>query len=433
MEVLKCEAIEKWTGIAQSHPIIQSLDDIVSWKVVPPFCKIGRSSWLPLEEPIIVEGPCGDIHVEALKIKGVGFLDYDGNIRQPTTTMLPRLSANLGISKEGSFSILPGYAGPIGGITLEKASAEYKTARTLTEKGIPSSVPIRLYKYSDLRYRTKEGTIVPMGVVVTGQLQRTFKRLDTALKYSTADDDETKAELNRFAKKMGVSLSQEPELSLFRASYASYGHHIREFSKCGYYRYSFYPNNLGFSAHRGSAYFTDLDSCRELVECSEIEKPMQVMRDALSAVLYLIIIFVQEPYIHYFSPEQVFQANLQRTFLANYYCDLSIELIDALVEVLNEYHLELYHRAIGSQEQSFPEETDVPSDLPPDLAYQLNHNKKVKFCKSSWLNYEEIYCYLIAVMSVLHSRSQISAIYPFKLTEEELYANMADFGTPQTV
>jgi hypothetical protein len=432
MKILKCVAIEKWSGIDQSHPIIQSLDDIVSWKVIPPFCKISRSAWLPLKEPIKVESPYGDIYVEALKIKGVGFLDYHGNIRQPTTEHLHRITSHLGITKEGHFSILKSLPAPIGGITIEKARAEYKTALGLIENGLPSSVPVRLYQYQnpELRYQTQEGDMVPMGVVVTGQLQRTFHRLDTILEYSMVNG-EIKEELNRFAESMGISLGNDPELSLFRASYASYGHHLREFSSCGFYRYSSHCTNLGFSARRGSAYFTDLDSCLELVECSEIEKPMQVMRDAFGVIFYLIFTFLQPEYIQHFSRDRVFQSNLQRAFLTNYYCDVSVELIDELVEVLNECHFDLYQRAIDSQKHSsLAKEASISNTQ----GFLSDFNKGMSFWKSPWIHYEQIYCWLIAVTWTLHSHSKkMSTLYPFKITEEELYTNLSALSTSQIV
>lgn len=434
MKALKCQVIQQWTGIDRSHPSIKSLDDIVSWRVTPPFSKVGRSAWLTLKEPIVVQTTGGDIYIESIKIKGVGYLDYRGNLHQPTTNSLRKIKMHLGISEKVDFFIASGFSGPIGGIVLEKALAEYSTARTLIENGVPSSVPICVYKYdeSELCYQVGD-QMVPMGVVVTGQLQRTFTRVNSMLYYS-ASEDVTKIEISQFAERMGVSLNEDPELSLLKACYRNYGRHLPEFSKCGLYRHGAHWSNLGFSSRAGGVYFTDLDSCRELAECSELSKPMQVMRDSLSAVLYLMVGFFTESYLlQNFSPERVIRAEIQQAFLSSYYTDIPIEYINSLVNVLNEYHLYLYKLAIEGGKLLAEKRHHIAPVSTAVSTFQKDHNAGSTLWENPWLNYKELYCWLMAVVWALHTRSQMATLYPFKLTEDEFYTRMSKFSTPQLV
>jgi|GEM_PF-5246210 len=427
MKILNHKLIKQWPGIDQSHPAIQSLDNIVSWRVPPPFDRVGRSAWLPLETPITVATPHGEVVVEALKIKGVGLYDFEGNLHQPSASSFKMASPHLGITKEGKFAMIPPASKPLGAIALEKANMEYKIADTLIESGIPSAVPIRVYQYedTDLIFHTQDGTNVRLGVVVMGQLQPTFDRAGIALGYATASE-QTRAELDRFARSVGVDISQDPELSLLNIVCASYGRHIRQFSQCGLYRHSAHPNNLGVSARMGTIYFTDIDSCRLLEECSEIEKPIQVMRDAMSALYHLTIFLTEPRNIKSFTSERVCQANLYRTYLTSYYHEIPVKLIEEFAEILKERYLDMYQFVM----QNYEAITAKREEAPASTSYQKTYDQN---WRETWIRYEELYAWIVAITWFLHNESGMKKLYPFKTDSDKLFENLADLSSPQIV
>src|SRR5438045_3220550 len=103
MAVLPCHVVEQWAGVDQTAPQFCTLDEVVSWRTIPTFLRMGRTAWLSLAEPLRVSAPSCFRHVKALKLKGVGLLDHLGNVSQPSTCSYYRIHSHLGFSPRGDF------------------------------------------------------------------------------------------------------------------------------------------------------------------------------------------------------------------------------------------------------------------------------------------------------------------------------------------
>ena len=424
-ETLDCSVVEAWSGIDQSHPVIQAIDDVISWKVPPFFHRLGRSGQLIPETPLTVETPNGKTYViDQLKLKGIGLYDDQRQAHQPDPSVrFVQSDPHIGITGEGKFIMIPPSTGPMGGITMDRARMEYDVARTLFENNIPCEVPIRLYQYDNMSYE-KNGEILPLAAVVSGQLQHGYDRLDAAFKYHTAPQ-ELRLELEKYAKNKGFDISSYPEIAFLKSAYESYGVYLRQFSQVGFYRHSAHPSNLGFSTRMNDIYLTDIDSCRWLSECTEIARPMQVMRDALSTFSHLIIMFTEPRDIHRFPAEKVLEANLFRSYLKSYYYDISDTMIDGFVDIVERYYVKLHDEVLETYDDILKRREAASSE-------DTHQGRFQRYWKRVWINNEKHFSRLLAMFWVLHSESGMGEEYPFLLSEEEFYQNLAEFCTKET-
>ena len=411
----------------QATPLMQQLDDIVSWKTMPPFSRAGRSALLALDEPIEVDTVNGKVRVDLLKIKGVGLYDYDGNISQPSSTHFQMIVSHLSITKDGDFSMIPPSTKPLGGLILPQADMEYMVADRLFANNIPTEIPIRLYHYKDpeLFFETKAGVKHDLGVVVVGQHNQAYDRADIALNYHETTE-ESRALLDNYAKALGIDISIEPELTLFAEIYRSYGHYIRKYSECGLYRHSGHGTNIGLSLHTKSIYFSDIDSCRFLSECGKIDTPLQVMRDALSGIYNLLVTFTEPDMATKFSSERVIKSGVFRTFLQSYYDDVDPNIVAELSKLFEHQYIDNHHRVVTALEQN---QLSIPKNT-GDLDYQ---DQYLLNWKRTETDYVVIYSWGLAVLWHLHSMSNISDQFPFQTTEDEYFQKVAELSSPELV
>lgn len=435
MKTLSPTVEKKWGGIDQSDAGLVSLDDTVSWKITPTFIERGRSAVMLLDDPIKVETKNGSVLIERLKIKGVGLRGFDDSITHPCSDHLKMFAIHLSINPEGKFSLVSATSKPLGGIVIDKARTEYEVADRLYQNNIPTEIPIRLYHYTDseLFFESGEGSRESLGVVVAGQHTRSYDRADIALEYSNLDPT-ARASLDQFAKLTGTDLSIDPELSLFAAAYKSYAHYIRKFNKAGLYRHSGHASNIGLSLHTQSIYFTDIDSCRFLTECGDVDTPLQVMRDAISGYYNIIVILTEAENIGRFTPDRVIKSGIFKTYLYGYYDDLPEELINRLSDLLEEQYITIYHLAAKSdqQKQAIKENSDSDSNSSDDSSdYQREYDQL--WSRRSTEHYEHIYSWLLAVFWVLHNESTIHDEYPLRLSKAEYFRNISNFSSPELV
>ncbi|NKB64235.1 MAG: hypothetical protein GKR95_19690 [Gammaproteobacteria bacterium] len=199
--VLESEVISRWAPLPISDELDASVDDIVSWKVTPPFFRVGRSALMHLPSPLEIGTQNGTVRVEQIKIKGVGLSDFEGNISQPSSVHFQMNAPHLGISEKGTFFMIPAATKPKGGLVLEKAKMEFHIADILFKNNIPTEIPLRVYKYTDpdMCFEAKGGTRSDLGVVVAGQHHATYDRADIMLDYQVTDT-KCKAQMDEFAE-----------------------------------------------------------------------------------------------------------------------------------------------------------------------------------------------------------------------------------------
>lgn len=425
MKILDFSIVESWSGIDQSHPVIQAVDDVVSWKEKPFFHRHGRSGQLIPKTPLTVAAPNGETYViEQLKLKGIGLYDDQGKASQPDPSAgWEQSDSHIGITGEGKFIMIPPSIMPMGGILLSRARMEYDVSRTLYENNIPCEIPVRLYQYDNMFYE-RNGESLPLGAVVTGQLQHGYDRLDAAFKYHSASD-ELKTELEKYAQSKGFDISSYPEIAFLKSAYESYGSYLRKFSQCGLYRHSAHPSNIGFSTRLKDIYLTDIDSCRWLSECTDVAKPMQVMRDALSTFSHLLIMFTDPHDIHRFPSEKVLEAGLFRAYLKSYYYDVPDALIDGFVQIVERYYIHLYNDVLENYDDFVKQREEASDEDTPQGNFK-------RYWKRVWIDNRRHFSRLLAIFWTLHNESSMSEEYPFLLSTEDFYQNLAEFCSEET-
>lgn len=424
---LKFDLVDQWDGIDQLNPEIRSLDDYVSWKLVPKFNRLGRSAWLPLETPIVVSTHKQQIEIHALKIKGVGLCDHKGDIIPPTIQPYYRANPHLGITAEGKFIPLASPPAPLGGITIERARREYHITCNLLESGCPVQIPVRLCQYAEpsMIFQAEGHDPFPLAVIVAGMPQNTDLRADLAFEYD-ATDEFTKRKLDELIRQMGIAPLANRGLSLLSNLIKLHGRTLRKFSEAGFYRYSSSPDNYAFSPQLGEVFLMDLDSSRELSECSNIARPLQIMRDAASALFHLLAYLTKPQFIRYFPESDVIEANPFRSFLQGYYNDVSSEFVYYLSNVLLTYYQQVYRRVF---------ETSKTPDLTPEIgtpdAIESFQEHRIRNYRQSWINREEAYCLIIAALWKLHERSALLSYAPLLLSENRFYQNLSEYSSPE--
>ena len=428
--MLNHQTLKKWPGVDQSCDLFESIDNIVGWKATPPFAETGRSAQVIPDEPMAVDTPNGTVYIERIKIKGVGLCDFEGNISKPSSVHFKMYSPHVGISSKGEFSILTPGTKPMGGLVLEKATMEYHVADVLFEHGIPTEIPMRLYEYTDpeMFFEESSGNRSKLGVVVAGQHSLGYDRADIMLKYSEADDDAVQR-MNQFAEAVGIDISDDPELSLLSFVYESYGHYIRKFSQAQLYRHSGHCSNIGFSLHTKSIYFTDIDSCRTLSECGEINTGLQVMRDCLSGAYHIFGILTEPVHAEKFSSQRVINSGIFRRYLKHYHHDLPESLVDNLGQILEEHYAEVHAsviKSIAQKKQEQKEEQEEGGEVDYQAAYDAKWHRTTTV-------YQDTHSWFLSVCWTLHKHGSISKEFPFKIPEAEFYDNIANLSSPELV
>lgn len=430
-KILNYELINQYNRIDKENPELQIIDKIVSWEIMPSFPKIGRTAWLPLKKTIMVKIQDRQFPIFALKIKGVGLNDYNRDTIQPSAKQfITAAFPHNGIKKDGSFELMKSPYSPIGGMTLERAKTEYNISQELIENNVPSQVPIRLYKYTDQQLQfsnLKNGTSQPMGVVVTGQLQSQFFRASSILDYQNLQKEVIQS-IEEFSAQMEARGEKDPQFSLLKKVYGSYGKILRQFSEAGFYRHSGDLGNFGCSSQIKSVYFTDLDGCRNLSECGEIEKPLQVIRDVASCLHYILWHFTEANSIKKYPLERILKCKFFQTFLVNYYDDISPERINCFSKILEELYIHVYESTLMHLEEIKKKTLiDMPENADEFTKRYLDRWKYFN------MSQEEVFSWLMSVIAVLHRDSKMMFLYPLKTSQEDLYQNLANYSNNQIV
>lgn len=416
---LQYELIEAWPEINQLNPEINAIDKLVSWEIHPSIDTVGRTGILSLSSPLKVSSGVFS-SIRALKLKGIGLRDQNGNICPPTIEPYYRANPHIGITRTGEFCPVPSAPAPMGGITVTRAIQEYRNSCILTKNGCPSQVPVRLYRYLDttMVFNPDKSISDFLGVVVSGLPNFIDFRADTALRYEFADA-QTRKLLDQLATDLKIINAENVGLAILSKTYNLFGTTLRKFSMSGLYRYSGTPDNLSFSSEINQVFLMDLDSSLELSECSSTEKPLQVMRDVASALFHLAAFILNPKYIESFPVNQVCDEAPFYKFLSAYYHDVSSELIYKISLIYQNHYLHMYSNAFKNRKFS-------PSPKRDDETFQ---EYWLRAYKQHWINREETYSLLMAILWVLHDKSELAIYFPHELTQDKLYDNLATYSS----
>ncbi|MDJ0617068.1 MAG: hypothetical protein QNJ63_10030 [Calothrix sp. MO_192.B10] len=422
MNSLSYSLLEKYDGIDQANPETQALGNIISWEVQPKFFRIGRSAFQLLKKPIVIPG--SDLKISSIKLKGVGARTHSGDIIKPTTLAVHNNNPHLGFNKHGDFIPVKSTPAPIGAITLERAYREFNVSKALIKVGCPSIIPISVYKYldSELKFSLSKTKSEVLGVVVTGIPQNTYLRADSVFKYKTLDKKEQK-KLNEWMKHLGIVNSVNPALSLITELSRLYGRTIRKFSEAGFYRYSGAPDNYSYCVDTGEVFLIDLDSSRLLEECSSIEKPLQIMRDAASGIAYLITFLTDPNCLHNFPKEQVLNYNPFKSFIMGYYDDINSEYIDSLSPIIDDFYVKVYELSHQNNSNYLVTNNDNKS------FQQYLSNSFIR----PWIDRKEIYSHLMPIFWLLHEKSNMMNYAPHQLSLDQIFQKISKYSSIKTV
>jgi hypothetical protein len=379
------------------------LNRTVSWETPPEFSRCGRTSWLRLRDMLKIELPDGEpIMIRSLKIKGVGLLDHRGRSYPPDpSTIYRRLHRHLGFLPDGRFKAVATSDCPQGGMILERAVNEFESCEVLFKSAVLSPCPLRVYAYDTLgllanAYGSKPARFPTMGTVVTGYESADDLRLSSLMFSAQLNPDEAESISGWYAR-LGVDSSSLAARCLAIERLCSrIGKSIRQFHRCGFYRFSGHFGNYTYSTERDQVLLVDLDSSRRLEECNDTLVDLQRMRDLSSGLYGIVIAFLSRKNMGIDIPETLarcFKALLEGYFDRVFPQDLCCDLL-YLSEKLFQF-ASMKHRSVDHVDAS-----DVK--INSEISFQ-EYRRKESF--QYWIERESTYCYLMATACSLFELS----------------------------
>jgi len=423
--ILAASRVRLWSGISPDLPALKQVEDIVRWKIRPPFTRRGRGVWVDLDTPIRVKTQHREIEIVQLKIKGIGVKDFAGRLAQPNGEPFRNVQPHLGITQGGGLEIVPGGVGPTGALRLSRAEREFDASDRLLQAGVPSQVPLAVYRYDDpgMTYREKNGSQSAFGVVVCGLPVRGFDRASRVLSYRKLAPAD-KARIEAFAQRIGLDLGDDPETALYAAINGLYADAIRGFAATGLYRHSAHFSNIGLAWATGGIYFTDLDSIQQLAETSDAARPLQVVRDVMSPILHTIGTFTELDQIDEFTPDRVERHDVFGPYLRTYFRGVPDRVIEGCCRILESYSRSFYAH------ETDPAEKRRRMVFDESASYQARYDQHWQRTETP---YPELFAQCFAVALFLHRRSESGQLYPVETPDASLYADMEAFTSPQFV
>lgn len=252
----------------------------VAWELVPNFPMVGRTSWIPLTEPI----PTPDLSVpsiHALKLKGVGLALRTGHVLPPQTIAVEGRGEHIGISEDGQLRFVVPEPAPLGGIYLDRALAEFDNAGVLAVRRCPTVVPVALYRYVALRCEAAPDR--PLGAVLLGSPNAAPARTSVLFVRQAQDPAAADGARSELVGDLGAG---QPLRAISAMAFEA-GRTLRAFHEAGLYRYNGNPTNYLYCPANRRICLIDLDSSRPLRECSTTRRPLELVRDAASAIFQM--------------------------------------------------------------------------------------------------------------------------------------------------
>ncbi|OQY47671.1 MAG: hypothetical protein B6242_04435 [Anaerolineaceae bacterium 4572_78] len=410
---------------------IKMIEEIVGWKRPAFFPKLGRSAWLKLTQPITVSLNNSHIHIQSVKIKGVGLFNQHNEQIKPSSVPFYRRILHLGFKPDGTFTLVPSPPVPIGGMPLDRGIMEFFISGMLNMHGCPAQVPLRLYQYDEADMTFDIGRNVPTSfcVTVTGLPTDNCLRVDAIDNWMHSDtiskNEPIFQVLDTWADSLNVpEHAYKPLATWAKISYL-YGQTLRKFHEIGYYRHNGSIINLIYSPQHKATYFTDLDSSRPLVECSAITKPLQHIRDIASYMAYIPRRLLNKRYIHDIPHERIFEDDMYNPFkqvLLGYYHDVPQNIVEKVMHHIRKDYERRY--SIALQRHANRLNNVVIDDLSYQERYYLIND-------IYWVNFDELFPFYISVMWNLHEHSELGKCYPHQISKTDIYGNIAELISPE--
>ena len=402
------------------------IDDLVAWKQKPLFVKMGRTGSTPLEKPLHIETPRGPLTLHTLKVKGIGLCDHRGQVEPPTTREHYRIHPHLGFTPKGEFVPVLSKAAPLGGITLPMARAEYEIGRTLLRHGCPAQIPLRLYVFDEphMVFDPPDAEPQPLAVVVSAVTTRSFVRANNIFNYALIDEN-TRGELDGWRQHLRIVGEPHRELALIREVGRRFARALRGFHEAGFYRYSGQPDNYAYCTATDEVFLIDLDSSRPLHECSEIEAPLQLLRDVASALYGVTAYMLRRIHVDRFSPLDVHRTGLYSSILSGYFRDLPRERLEMSSQALED-HFERIHYEARRRHEATP---DTPPATSKDTSYAEYRQARRR---QYWIYREETFSLFVVLLRDLLADSSIGVRHPLHSSREQMLESIARYAEDNT-
>jgi hypothetical protein len=409
--------IDEIQPLDRASAVVREIEALVTGLRKPYFPKPGRSAWLLLNQPLMLSGTHNSIEVKSLKIKGIGLGNPDGSFSAPSLTPYYRDNPHLGFKLDGTFTLVHSAPAPLGGITLRRARREFEIARRLVEGGCPSIAPVRLYQFDDPALGFKEDEnddATPLGVVVMGIPLNTPSRADSVLHYGALASGSVKTYVETVIDDLAPCDSVNAVLSAISALVHRFGRTLRKFHQLGYYRYSGTMDNYIYSTDSSEVMLVDLDSSRELSECSPLLKLLQIMRDVASGIFNLAAGLMTPALIENYPTDSLRLGRPVLAFMSGYYHDVEPILLDRLAAVFESYYLPVHERVFKHRFE---------------IASGTTEAERLNIFRKYWMNRTLTYSLLMVLLWQAHQASDWRDDIPAPLSYEELCKRATEFSS----
>jgi hypothetical protein len=303
------------------------LIDCARWEISPPFYKPGRTAEIPfISVETVRDRRMGSRRIGSYKIKGPGYIDH-GIIRPPQAEQEyePRFAGNrdtpetarknpravlayMVFGEDGAIKSEVAEAPPKGGVTLEKAKAEYDNAMALSRKPVPAILPIAYGRYPGLSWCGKDMGFVITAVPDTNVFFRAAEYFGEAVWLGSEICANREVLLAALEGRFGQSTEGMRGVTIMKFMQEMngvFGGSLRKYSEAGLGRYSGHPANYTYDFGIREAILHDFDTSLEIDSLPEKARGLTIVRDVVSA-LWGIVQATMFSMIHTMTTPEVF-------------------------------------------------------------------------------------------------------------------------------
>jgi hypothetical protein len=396
------------------------VEELVSWNRQPQFSRPGRSASFTLGQPCIGLNHFSQ-NIRSLKLKGVGVLTHSGQVMQPSSLRIENRHPHLGFDNTGEIILLNSTPAPMGGITRSRAVQEFRVAERLILFGCPCITPLFVYSYdlSNVGFGQCSESQEEFGAVISGVPNTYDIRADSVFDYPHLDEARLHI-VDHWSNSLGSGNPLDALSGLISKLAHGLGFTIRKFSEAGCYRYSCSPDNYSINPDTGTIFLLDLDSSLFLQDIdSEIQRGLQVCRDSLSGLGYLIANLTKPSRLDYLPAKDVSNSKTLLSYLCGYYHDVSL---NRLVDIAKA--TEIYYEYVLAQKHMGE---DLVNTSPPPSSTFASRDYFERMFERPWINRLETYSCLLPIVYTLHKSSQMNQLYPLNVSLDHLLNSISNF------
>ncbi len=368
---MKYTEIRKIPELSISEEDEYQLASVLSHRQISNYIYSGRSSYITLIDPIkSFDGK----YYRSLKIKGSGFFDVNTfQFKLPSTDQFERLAPHFGFDALGRPIRCYSSKAPFGGITVEKAIAEYENAKALFANGALAIRPLRVVRYEEMRFLNQE-----IGAVASLCFEPIPLRFLQLLWDYTNIDIQHRVFYNQVA----VSLNIPGEIHnfvtrsrLIQLIAKMYGGSIRQFSESGLCLHSGGWSNIEFSTQHNTVALTDLDSSLSLSKKQKSLRAAYALRDLVSCLYRLLISIYHPNAISAFDNDLLVEHDFLLELLTGYFLEIEKSKLSDVSLCIWDFYFESCFNRIKSFQHRM---RDIPPAEQPQ--YELPMMGFYDFC-----------------------------------------------------